>query len=122
MDIYLGAITIFGGYYAPAGWAFCHGQLLSISEYETLFELLGTTYGGDGEQTFALPDLRGRSIVGAGKASGLTERSLAEQFGSEATPKAASEEALKAGTAPLALPYLGVNYIISLQGIFPSPA
>src|ERR1700746_1527204 len=57
---YVGEIRMFAGNYAPAGWMFCEGQLLPISEYETLFQLIGTTYGGDGQTTFALPDLRGR--------------------------------------------------------------
>ena len=58
---YVGEIRMFAGNFAPAGWMFCEGQLLPISEYETLFNLIGTTYGGDGQSTFALPDLRGRS-------------------------------------------------------------
>lgn len=57
---YIGEIRMFGGNFAPVGWEFCSGQLVPISEYETLFNLIGTTYGGDGESTFALPDLRGR--------------------------------------------------------------
>src|SRR3954447_12182490 len=57
---YVGEIRIFAGNFAPAGWMFCEGQLLPISENETLFQLIGTTYGGDGQETFALPDLRGR--------------------------------------------------------------
>lgn len=57
---YVGEIRMFGGNFAPLGWAFCDGQLLSISDYEALYSLIGTTYGGDGVQTFALPDLRGR--------------------------------------------------------------
>ena len=57
---YVGEIRIFAGNFAPAGWMFCEGQLLPISENETLFNLIGTTYGGDGQSTFALPDLRGR--------------------------------------------------------------
>jgi microcystin-dependent protein len=57
---YVGEIRMFGGNFAPAGWMFCNGQLLSISEYNTLFNLIGTTYGGDGVQTFALPNLQGR--------------------------------------------------------------
>jgi microcystin-dependent protein len=59
-ECYVGEIRMFGGNYAPENWLLCDGQLLSISEYETLFVLLGTTYGGDGATTFALPDLRGR--------------------------------------------------------------
>jgi microcystin-dependent protein len=57
---FIGEIRMFAGNFAPAGWAFCDGQMLSIAEYETLFFLIGTTYGGDGQTTFALPDLRGR--------------------------------------------------------------
>lgn len=57
---YVGEIRMFGGNFAPEGWMFCNGQLLAISDYETLFNLIGTTYGGDGSQTFALPDMRGR--------------------------------------------------------------
>ncbi len=57
---YIGEIRMFGGNFAPYGWMFCAGQLLPISEYDTLFSLIGTTYGGDGQSTFALPDLRGR--------------------------------------------------------------
>ena len=63
---YVGEIRMFGGNFAPAGWMFCEGQLLPISENETLFQLIGTTYGGDGESTFALPDLRGRLPIHQG--------------------------------------------------------
>jgi microcystin-dependent protein len=63
---YVGEIRMFGGNFAPAGWMFCDGQLLAISENETLFQLIGTTYGGDGQATFALPDLRGRVPVHQG--------------------------------------------------------
>lgn len=60
---YVGEIRMFAGNFSPAGWAFCNGQLLSISEFETLFSLIGTTYGGDGQETFGVPDLRGRVPV-----------------------------------------------------------
>ena len=60
---YVGEIRMFGGNFAPAGWMFCAGQLLAISEFDTLFNLIGTTYGGDGQSTFQLPDLRGRLPV-----------------------------------------------------------
>jgi len=63
---YVGEIRMFGGNFAPAGWMFCEGQLLPISENEVLFNLIGTTYGGDGQSTFALPDLRGRLPVHQG--------------------------------------------------------
>src|ERR1700712_2950442 len=59
-DPYIGEIRMFGGNFAPNGWLFCQGQLLSISDYDTLFNLLGTTYGGDGQQTFGLPNLQSR--------------------------------------------------------------
>lgn len=74
---------MFGGNFAPAGWAFCDGRLLPISENETLFNLIGTTYGGDGQQTFALPDMRGRLPIHQGTGPGLTTRVLAETGGSE---------------------------------------
>jgi microcystin-dependent protein len=75
---YVGEIRMFGGNFAPAGWMFCEGQLLPISNYETLFNLIGTTYGGDGQSTFALPDLRGRLPVHPG--SGIVQ---AESAGTE---------------------------------------
>src|SRR5207249_2322169 len=75
---YVGEIRMFGGNFAPAGWMFCEGQLLPISENQTLFQLIGTTYGGDGQSTFALPDLRGRIPLHQG--SGFT---LAETGGVE---------------------------------------
>jgi len=64
---------MFGGSFAPAGWMFCAGQLLPISEYETLFNLIGTTYGGDGQETFALPDLQGRVPVHQGQGPGISQ-------------------------------------------------
>ncbi len=69
---YVGEIRIFAGNFAPVGWAFCDGQLVAISENETLFQLIGTTYGGDGESTFALPDLRGRLPLHQGANAGST--------------------------------------------------
>jgi len=71
-DAMLGEIRMFAGNFAPRGWAFCHGQILSISGNEALYSLLGTTYGGDGITNFALPDLRGRVVVGTGHAPGLS--------------------------------------------------
>lgn len=167
---YIGEIRMFGGNFAPAGWMFCEGQLLPISENEALFNLIGTTYGGDGQETFALPDLRGRIPIHAGTGSAGTTYGLSEQGGTEsvtltsaqmpahahplyASPAAADqrnpagaqfalpEEPLYAspGASPPNLdagivgagggnqphdnmqPYLCVNFIISLFGIFPSP-
>src|SRR2546421_7048141 len=70
---YVGEIRMFAGNFAPAGWMFCEGQLLPISENETLFQLIGTTYGGDGQSTFALPDLRGRLPLHQGNGFTLAE-------------------------------------------------
>lgn len=80
---YVGEVRLFAGNFAPNGWFFCDGSLLAISEYETLFQLIGTTYGGDGQITFALPDLRGRVPIGMGQGSGLTNRVLGEIGGQE---------------------------------------
>jgi microcystin-dependent protein len=80
---YIGEIRIFAGNFAPQGWMFCEGQLLPIAQYDTLFNLIGTTYGGDGQTTFALPDLRGRVPVHAGQGSGLSPRNLADRGGEE---------------------------------------
>src|SRR3954468_4875687 len=76
---YVGEIRIFAGNFAPAGWMFCEGQLLPISENEILFQLIGTTYGGDGQSTFALPDLRGRIPVHQGNGSILAETGGVEE-------------------------------------------
>src|SRR6187431_1092834 len=70
---YVGEIRMFAGNFAPAGWMFCEGQLLPISENETLFQLIGTTYGGDGQSTFALPDLRGRLPIHQGTSFVMAE-------------------------------------------------
>jgi microcystin-dependent protein len=70
-DPYIGEIRMFGGNFAPVGWSFCNGQLLAISEYEALFQLIGTTYGGNGVQTFALPDLQGRIPMHQGRSNPL---------------------------------------------------
>lgn len=162
---YVGEIRMFGGNFAPAGWMFCEGQLLPISENETLFQLIGTTYGGDGESTFALPDLRGRLPVHQGNGFILAETGGAEEItlttqqipihnhalvasgdpadqisganGILATPPTLSTYFAAAPDSPLNntvvtpvggsqphtnfQPYLCVNFIISLFGIFPSP-
>ena len=88
---FLGEIRIFAGNFAPRGWAFCQGQLLAISQNTALFSLLGTTYGGNGQTTFALPDLRGRSPVHWGSGPGLPPVSLGEQGGSETVTLIASQ-------------------------------
>jgi microcystin-dependent protein len=76
---YVGEIRMFGGNFAPAGWQFCDGSVLAISENETLFNLIGTTYGGDGQSTFAVPDLRGRLPVHQGSGFILAETGGAEE-------------------------------------------
>src|SRR3954466_6544274 len=162
---YVGEIRMFAGNFAPAGWMFCEGQLTAISENETLFQLIGTTYGGDGQETFALPDLRGRLPVHQGnnfilaEAAGVEEVTLTvQQIPSHTHPLLASLNVTTAPTptnlligksgsidafinaqptdplSPLSItqgggtqphtnvqPYLCVDFIISLFGIFPSP-
>jgi microcystin-dependent protein len=80
---FVGEIRMFGGSFAPAGWAFCSGQIMPISENDTLFNLIGTTYGGDGQETFGLPDLQGRIPIHAGQGSGLSPYILGEKAGTE---------------------------------------
>ncbi|NUN12112.1 MAG: phage tail protein [Myxococcales bacterium] len=91
MDPILGQIILFAGNFAPKGWAFCNGQLLSIAQNQALFSLLGTTYGGDGVTTFALPDLRGRAPIHFGQGPGLSNYSLGETAGSETVTLTAAE-------------------------------
>lgn len=82
-EAYIGEIRMFGGTFAPKGWALCNGQLLSVTQNSALFSILGTTYGGNGQTTFALPDLRGRLPMQPGQGPGLSPHSLGEQGGSE---------------------------------------
>lgn len=117
---------MFAGNFAPRGWALCDGQLLPISHNQALFAIVGTTYGGDGKTTFALPDLRGRLPMHAGTGPGLHPRQLGERDGQDSTDM----ERVKAGGAGFAQgdvglslhlpPYAVVNFIIALEGIFPS--
>lgn len=161
---FVGEIRMFAGNFAPAGWMFCEGQLLPISENETLFNLIGTTYGGDGQSTFALPDLRGRLPIHQGNGFILAETGGVEtvtltvqqipahshpvlaslnagsttQPAGNVTAQNASVEIYRA-QAPVAAmnpqaigstggsqphnnlqPYLCVDFIISLFGVFPS--
>ncbi|MES2773935.1 MAG: tail fiber protein [Bacteroidota bacterium] len=173
MEGYLAEIRMFGGNFAPRGWAFCAGQIMSIAQNTALFALLGTTYGGNGQTTFALPDLRSRSSVGTGSGPGLPSIDLGEQAGSATetllisnlpahnhtlavnnnttgmaadasgnylNAKTESAESVVAGaaSAPANLnaaslsiaggsqpfnnrqPYLGMNFIVCMEGIFPS--
>jgi microcystin-dependent protein len=161
---YVGEIRMFAGNFAPAGWLLCYGQLLPISDNETLFQLIGTTYGGDGQLTFGLPDLRGRVPLHQGTGFTLaqiggqetvtlttpqipphTHAASASGAGNSDSPGGANAWAgaatLLYSTAPTnsqmnagaispagggqphdnMSPYLTVNFIISLYGIFPSP-
>src|SRR5436853_5980883 len=94
---YVGEIRIFAGNFAPAGWMFCEGQLLPISENETLFQLIGTTYGGDGQSTFGLPDLRGRIPLHQGNGFILAETGGSEQITLTVQQIPAHSHALLAG-------------------------
>jgi microcystin-dependent protein len=161
---YVGEIRMFAGNFAPAGWMFCEGQILPISENETLFQLICTTYGGDGESTFALPDLRGRIPLHMGGGFVLAETGGVESVtlttqqvpahshpmlaSNDIPPQSSPKNAVtgqsaaklyRAGVPSVQLspqavapvggaqphenfqPYLCVDFIISLFGIFPSP-
>jgi len=162
---YIGEIRMFAGNFAPAGWMFCEGQLLPISDFDTLFNLIGTTYGGDGQSTFALPDLRGRLPIHIGSGFVLAETGGVEevtlttpQIPSHSHPLLASgnngdvnepQNKLTAQNQTVQVyraqapnvnfnaqcvgstggsqphnnfqPYLCVDFIISLFGIFPTP-
>ena len=82
-DPFVAEIRMFGGNFAPTGWAQCNGQLLPISQNTALFSLLGTFYGGDGKTTFALPNLQGSSPLGQGQGAGLSDYALGQQGGSQ---------------------------------------
>ncbi|MCF7567467.1 tail fiber protein [Sabulilitoribacter arenilitoris] len=124
---------MFAGNFAPRGWAFCDGQLLPISQNPALFSLLGTNYGGDGRTTFALPDLRDRTPIHLGNKSDLYTR-VGDKGGSESkvlrimtvsekpTGKTYDTYTVKSSSDKLDTrdPYLRINYIIALHGIFPS--
>lgn len=97
---YVGEIRMFGGNFAPSGWMFCDGQLLPISENETLFQLIGTTYGGDGQTTFALPDLRGRVPIHQGNGVILAETGGAEEITLTVNQIPAHGHPLLASTGP----------------------
>lgn len=83
MEGYIGEIRLFGGNFAPLGWVFCDGTNYSLAEYTAAFSILGTTFGGDGQSNFAVPDLRGRVAVGTGQGTGLTAIDLGQTGGSE---------------------------------------
>lgn len=106
MEVYLGEIKMFAGNFAPRGFALCNGQLLSISQNAALFSILGTTYGGNGTTTFALPNLQGRLPMHFGNGPGLTPRVLGEEGGEESVTLLTSQmpahtHMLAASTAPV---------------------
>jgi microcystin-dependent protein len=120
--------------FAPAGFMHAEGQHLSIAEYSALFSLIGTIYGGDGETTFALPDLRGRTIIGAGQGNGLSERRLGQTVGTDTFTLTQAQMPLHAhglgdGTVSLPAggrdvvdnmqPSLALNYLIATSGVYP---
>ena len=129
---FIGEMKMFAGNFAPRGYALCDGQLLPINQNQALFSILGTTYGGDGRTTFALPDLRGRFPVHPGTGPGLSNRKLGEKGGQEAHKLATNtlpDSKKKPGktiftnqsnTERNLPPYLGINTIIALVGIYPS--
>ena len=101
IDPFIGQIMTFGGNFCPRGWSTTDGQLLPISQNTALFSILGTTYGGDGRTTFALPDLRGRVKVGPGQGPGLTFHPLGQKFGSETRNLTVAEMPMHSHTAVL---------------------
>ena len=128
---FIGEIMQFGATFCPRGWARTDGQLLSISQNSALFSLLGTTYGGDGRTTFALPDFRGRVAVGPGTGPGLTTYRLGQRGGQEqvTSPIARVEEDGPNATSSVARggrpeenrqPYLAITTCIALVGLYPS--
>lgn len=132
-DPFIGEIMLWPINFAPYGWAFCDGSLLSIAQNQALFSLLETRYGGDGVSTFALPDLRGRVPLGAGTGPDLTPRTLGIPGGSETAtfnvrqlPALTGDPvnpvlALPGGqtTVPTIPPQLTINYVIALDGYYP---
>ena len=117
----VGEIRMFGGNFAPAGWAFCEGQLLPISENETLFNLIGTTYGGDGQSTFALPDLRGRLPLHQGNGFILAESGGVEEVTLTVNQMPAHSHAVlgSAATAGSADPTNNLAARVTVAGVFP---
>jgi len=113
---YVGEIRMFGGNFAPAGWMFCEGQLLPISENETLFNLIGTTYGGDGQETFALPDLRGRLPMHQGNGFTLAETGGVEEVTLTVQQIPAHSHAFIATSAVGTQPNPGGNILANSQG------
>ena len=116
---YVGEIRMFAGNFAPAGWMFCEGHLLPISENETLFQLIGTTYGGDGQSTFGLPDLRGRIPIHQGNGFILAETGGAEEITLTVNQMAAHGHPFFASAVTATLVDASNNLPANSQNIFP---
>jgi microcystin-dependent protein len=114
MEGVLGEIRMFGGNFAPQNWALCDGQLLRVDQNPALFSILGTIYGGDGRTTFALPDMRGLAPMHAGQAAGQPGRRLGEKGGNQIVADGKRDDTIRT------TPYGVVNFIICVNGIFPS--
>jgi len=129
-DSFLGEVKIFAGNFTPRDWAPCDGRLIPISQNTALFSLLGTTYGGNGRTNFALPDLRGRVPISQGRGEGLTPHNIGQRGGTEIlnsnpyTIKNGDGVESTVNQFPQQIqnsqPYLTVNYIICINGIYPS--
>jgi len=112
-DPFIGQVRLFASQLAPEGWVQCQGQTLVISEYTGLFSILKAAYGGDGETTFALPDLRGRVPIGAGQGLGLDAIALGQTTGSAT---------VQAGHEVYGPPVIGLNWCIAIVGVYPGRA
>lgn len=107
MEPFIGEIMMFAGNFAPRGWAFCNGQLLPINQNTALFSILGTTYGGDGRTTFALPDLRGRLAMHEGQGPGLSSRPLGSKGGTESNTLTTTQMPSHNHVAQVSIPISG---------------
>lgn len=121
MDAFIATILLFAGKFAPTGWAFCNGQLLSISQYQALYSLLGTTYGGDGVKTFGLPDLRGRVPVGTGQGIGFPVITLGQQFGTLTNTLTQAQMPMHSHLLGCNESATGRNLLATPTGNFPAP-
>jgi microcystin-dependent protein len=117
---FIGEIRLFAGNFAPRNWALCDGQLLSISQYTALFSILGATYGGDGRTTFGLPDLRGRVAVHPGDCGGDCSPVRLGEQGAENKIRQPPPAGAGWPVIHARHPYTAINYIIAVQGIYPS--
>ena len=117
VQLYVGQVILVGMNYCPAGTLEANGQLLNVSDYQVLYSLYGTTYGGDGRTTFALPDLRGRAPVGNGQGVGLEPVTTGQQYGE---PVDVERSTKKGNSVSLGTPRLGMRYCVAFQGIFPT--